>query len=209
MIVPYTILVLGYAFLISLFLIIVISLKGKWILKFCMIPALLWFGLFLFYIPPQLAGYPSEQEVIEDKGIVRYFTYNPPTSTTSGHIYILVDTRFFESEKTKTFLDNIDPLTYIDMSEYEHLRLYKIPWDKELIKKMIEAKKQKRLIILRKNKPDSKNDKKEKRLKLGPRNRNVGAVEGGKGIGGTTSGNVNKYSVQALIPNEVFRKTGD
>lgn len=222
MAIPYIILVLGYAFIISLFLLIVISLKGKWIFKFCMIPVLLWFGLFLYYIPPQLTGYPSEQNVIDDNVIVRYFTYQAPTQTEEGHLYIVVDTRFFKDLKEKTFIDKINPLNYTDISGSEYLRLYRIPWDEELVRGMNQAQKRKQLIVLKKKKNKSESKGKEgregnKKKSKGKKGRGKlidksgsGDNEGKGGSGGTAKNSGNeesKYTIDALTPNEIFKKT--
>lgn len=219
MIMPYVILVLGYAFLVSLFLVIFISLKGKWTLKFFMVPVLIWFGLFLYFIPPQLQGYPSTQEILEDKVIVRYYTYQPPTNTQKGYIYVLVDNRFFKPEKpTKSIIDTFNPKTYTNLSEYEEMRLYKIEWDQELTEEMNKAKRKKQLIILRKSrgKVDQNSDGKGKDRKKvsgkkgkGDPNAQSGEAEGKGGTGGTAheSESNSKYSIEALSPNEVFRKS--
>jgi hypothetical protein len=222
MIIPYVILVLGYAFIISLFLMITIWVKGKWIMKFCMVPILLWFGLFLYNVPPQLTGYPSEQEIQEDQVVVRYFTQQSPTATDKGCIYVLVDTRFFkDAKKNLTFLDKINPKTYTSISQYEYLRLYRIPWNEEAANDMNNARKKNQLIILQKNKLKSGNEDgkgsgkgKNGNAKMGndgnPDESEIGDADGeGDGTGGTSKHSGNKdyeYNVKALSPNEMFRK---
>ncbi len=210
---PYIILVLGYTLLAGLFLWVAISIKKKWILKFSLVPAILWFGLFLYYVPPQLAGYPSDQEVIEERVIVRFFTYKAPTQTEEGEIYIVVDTRFYPETIEKALLDKLDPKTYTDISKSEYLRLYRLPWDEDLVKQMNKANKQKKLITLRKNRPggpESKSKKKSDRKGPKAKGDKVGKEnEDGKGGTGGTAKNskdLAKYWVEALTPNEVFTK---
>jgi hypothetical protein len=211
---PYIILVLGYTLLASLFLWVGISLKGKWIIKFALAPVILWFGLFLFYVPPQLAGYPSNQELVEDRVIVRYFTYTAPTNTEEGAIFIVVDTRFYiEQEKKKTFGEIINPLTYTDISKNEYLRLYRLEWDEDLVKDMNKASKERKLITLKKNRQKAQGDKgKDKKQKKGQKGKPEAGEEEAdgedSGTGGTArnSKDESKYSVEALTPNEVFKK---
>ena len=214
--IPYIILVLGYAFIVSLFLYIIIALKGKWILKFCLIPIILWFGLFLYYIPPQLAGYPSEQDILQEQVIVRYFIHQSPTKTTEGHVYIVVDTRFFKDIKEQTAIDKINPLTYTDISQNEHLRLYRIPWDEEMVKAMNKAQKRKQLIIISKNSSKDKGKGKGEGTEKGEKGKKgdkkgQGEGEGEKGSnkngGGEEKKGNGKYKVKALTPNEIFKKT--
>jgi hypothetical protein len=213
---PYIILVLGYTLLASLFLWVGISLKGKWLIKFALAPVILWFGLFLYYVPPQLAGYPSNQELHEDKVIVRFFTYTAPTNTEEGEIFIVVDTRFYiDKEKKKTFGDMINPLTYTDISKNEYLRLYRLEWDEDLVKDMNKASKEKKLITLQKNRKQAQGEKgkDDKKKKKGQKGKPEAGEEQGEedesGTGGTArnSKDKSKYSVEALAPNEVFKKS--
>jgi hypothetical protein len=225
---PYIILVLGYALLVSLFLWVAITIRGKWVAKFTMVPLILWFGLFMYYVPPQLAGYPSEQEIIQERVIVRYYTYQAPTQTEEGHIYVVVDTRFFKDKNEVNFLDKINPLSYTDISKSEHLRLYRIPWDDDLVKKMTKAQKKKQLIILNKNGGKNKGvnnseGKKgngkgkagqitKKKKGEGKLNSTESSGSGEKGKGGTGGSSKYRdrdkglYSIEALSPNEIFTK---
>ena len=204
--------VLGYTLLAALFLWIGISIRGKWVIKFALAPIILWFGLFLYFVPPQLAGYPSDQEVIEERVIVRFFTYTAPTNTEEGEIFIVVDTRFYQETIQKDLLDKLDPSTYSDISKNEYLRLYRLPWDEELVKQMTKAQKQRKLITLTKNQPGnkSKDKKKSKKKDMKEAGDKIGEEneEGDGGTGGTAkdSKDRSKYSVEALTPNEVFRK---
>ena len=214
---PYIILVLGYTLICSLFLWISISIKGKWIIKFAITPVILWYGLFLYYTPPQLAGYPSSQEILQERVIVRFFTTQRPTPTTKGYIYVVVDTRFFADLKEKSALEKLDPRTLTDISGSEHLRLYRLPWEEELAQNMQTAQKKKKLIILKKNKDKGKgsgDQKGEGKKKKGKQGKNPDGKpgdndeEGEGGTGGTArnSRDKNKYSVEALTPNEIFKK---
>lgn len=219
MITPYIILVLGYTLLASLFLWISISIKGRWVAKAVVIPFVMWFGLFLYYVPPQLTGYPSTQEITKERVIVRYFQAQRPTKVSEGAIYVVVDSRFFEDLKEETLIDKINPMTYTDASELSHLRFYRLPWDKELVDNLQKAKKNKQLAILKKNGKNGKGDgeegqkgkkgKKGKKKGEGKENGEPGDGEDGKGgTGGTAkeSKSDSKYSVEALTPNEVFKK---
>lgn len=217
---PYIILVLGYSLLASLFLWIGISIKGKWLIKFALVPMILWFGLFLYYIPPQLAGYPSDEDIVQEKVIVRFFTYKAPTATEKGEIYIVADSRFYLQEKSEKHI--LDPSKYTDISNNEFLRLYRLEWDEDLVKDMNKAKKQKKLITLSKKKGsgdgegegESGNGTKGKKGKKGGekgkqnKGARVGDSKGKGGTGGTAKQSKynSKYSVEALTPNQVFRK---
>ncbi len=218
---PYVILVLGYALLASLFLWIGISIKGKWIIKFALAPFILWFGLFLYFIPPQLAGYPSDQEIVEERVIVRYFTYKAPTNDDEGEIYIVADNRFYPETMTKDILEKFDPKSLADISQGEFLRLYRLPWDEQMVKDMTKAQKKRQLITLRKTKKgegqsgnqtgEGKGKSKGKKGSQNGKNPSGRLGDGDKGQGGTggtakTSRDKSMYSVEALTPNEVFQK---
>jgi hypothetical protein len=217
---PYVILVLGYTLLAALFMWSIIEIKGRWIVKFAMAPVILWFGLFLYYIPPQLSGYPSDQEIRQERVIVRFFTYNAPTKDKEGNIYVVVDSRFFEKNDIQSFLKMFKPSTYTDISGTEYLRLYRLPWDEDLVKNMTKAQKKKELIILKKQKKKEKGKGKDGgglgKAKEGKKGNKKGSGdkvgdgdgEGGGGTGGSSKLGKGKakYSVEALTPNEIFRK---
>jgi hypothetical protein len=131
---------------------------------------------------------------------VRFFTYNAPTSTQEGNVYVIVDTRFFKDDyKEKNIADLIDPKTYTDISGNEFLRLYRLPWDDNLVKSMNKAQKKKQMIILTK-----KSSGKLGNLKKG-RNKDTD-TSGGTGGTSKHSKDKSKYSVEARVVNEVFRK---
>lgn len=220
MLTPYVIMVLGYCMLAALCLWFIKEVKGMWPAKFTIVPMAIWFGLFLYFIPPQLAGYPSEQELIDDKVVVSFFTYESPSDESEGAIYVVVDTRFFRVKaKSKTFIDYFKPKTYTDISKQEYLRLYRLPWDESMVKEMTKAKSNKKLIVLTKKKggKDGKDGKAGnqqggkggKKPGAGAGKGKEGEGEEGKkgGTGGTESGSKNsKYNVEGLTPNEVIGK---
>lgn len=218
MLTPYVILVLGFALLTILCLWFIKDVEGMWAAKFILVPAVLWYGLFLYYMPPQLSGYPSDQEITDDKVIVRYYTYEAPTSENEGHIYVVVDTRFFKLEGSKrTVLEAINPSTYTDISGAEYLRLHRLPWDEKMVKDMNKAQKKKQVIVLSKNKDKKKDgeggdgeqgkgDKKGKGKGEGEPGEAEKTGEGGTGGTARNSDDKAKYKVDALTPNDVMRK---
>lgn len=205
---PHLTLVLGYVLLTALFLWFIIPTKEKWVIKFCLIPVVVWYGFFLYYVPPQLSGYPTTEELTEEKVVVRFFTHRSPTIERPGAIFVVVDDRFFKKEKIIPLTEKMNPKYYINLSEDYFLRFYELPWEENMIKKMQKASKEGKMIILSKK----KQKKKQKNGKTSKKTERPDQAKGKKGgsiiIGEDSASGSNDYVVETLTPNEVFPKEG-
>jgi hypothetical protein len=222
---PYIILVIGFALLAALCLWFIKEIKGKWMAKFVLVPAVIWYGLFLYFVPSQITGYPSDQDILQEKVLVRFYSYEQPSKISEGAVFVVVDTRFFKDSNEKNILDYANPSAYSDISDQEYLRLYRLPWDEKMVQNMNKAQKKKQVIILSKNKNSSsgksgqngqgkssqnkgkKTDKKtDKKPQFGKAQKNG---EGSSNEGNAKSNdneNTSKYTVEGLTPNVIIKK---
>jgi len=124
---------LAIAFIIisSVLLFLLIRSKTHVIVKICIIPIVIWYGMALFYIPDNLRGWPTDQQISNDSRVISILI-NEPSTNSNGGIYLwLIDKEF-----KKVILDPRNVFCY---NEKNTPRVYKLQYTKELHKKLTIA----------------------------------------------------------------------
>jgi len=101
------------------------------LIKVVIIPVVLWYSLVLFSMPDNLRGWPTDQPIPNDSRVISLLI-NEPSVSGMGAIYLWV----IDKEFKKTILDPRNAFCYHTNNTP---RVYKLPYNKELHKRLIEA----------------------------------------------------------------------
>lgn len=117
----------------------VIYSKGRTIYKCIGAAVALWFSLSFFYVLPDLKGWPAEIS-IPDKSRIIALTIVEPDKADPGAFYFWCDIKPDNLQSTRNLFNPYKRFTYTGAIEP---RAYKMPYDRELHKKLLEAQKKK------------------------------------------------------------------
>jgi len=118
----------------------VIYSKGRIFYK-CVCSAIaLWFSISFFYVLPDLKGWPAEI-AIPDKSRIIALTIVEPCQNDPGAFYLWCDIKPDALQNARNLLDPYKQFTYTGKLEP---RAYKMPYDRELHKRLLEAQKKQR-----------------------------------------------------------------
>ena len=131
----------AYIIIGGLLLWILIDSKIRWWIKAITIPLGIWFGFVVWFVPCNLMGLPFSTlaEKIPGNEIVKDIIINEPSESDKGGIYFWLIPLPIEIEE---ILLNPKTLSKYSPSMFEP-RSYKIPYNKELHKKLLEAQEEK------------------------------------------------------------------
>ena len=135
-----------YVLLIGMLGWFVIGAKGKWWAKGTMIALSLWFGLTLFYTVHNFMGWPTLEQVNNERSQILYFQIREPSKKYDdvGAIYLWVRIlRSNEEPKAKTFQELMNPMTWFLYTDKRAPRAYKLPYTKEVHEQLEELTKKK------------------------------------------------------------------
>lgn len=132
---------LAVAFIIiaALHLYFIIYSKAKIVTKALIIPVVLWYSLTLFYIPGKLMGWPTSSP-IPDNSRVLSMMFREPFKGRPGSIYILAVSYVEVNESNIS--EVLNPKHVFGYSEKNVPRFYRLPYKRELHKRLQEGEKQ-------------------------------------------------------------------
>lgn len=131
---------ISFVIITTIFLIIFFKANvSNWI-KLILVPVALWYGLLLYSIPNNFAGWAIDSEPL-DKTIILNIWVEEPSIKNKGGIYFWGLVYPSIDELVKFNMDPSKFTTYINTSSP---RSYRIPYDEEFHKKWLEAQKQQR-----------------------------------------------------------------
>jgi len=139
----YSGLAVAFIILAAIHLYFIIYSDAKVIIKAVIIPAVLWYGLTLFYTPGNLMGWPTSQPM-PDNSRVLSMMIREPRGDRPGSIYILalgyVD---LKKIKNKPDIDKLLEPKHIFYYTKDNIpRFYRLPYDRELHKKLKKGEKE-------------------------------------------------------------------
>jgi hypothetical protein len=145
--------------IVALLLWFIVYAKGYFIFKVCITGVVIWFAIPVYYLIPNLAGWPTGQEM-QDGSRVMAIRIVEPKGSDPGAFYfwcnILPD---LESD----VINLLDPAKLFAYTGSAKPRAYQLPYDREMHKRILEAQKEKKkaggsfMVVSRgKKKPDGK-----------------------------------------------------
>ena len=135
-----------YVLLIGMLGWFVIGATGKWWAKGTMIALSLWFGLTLFYTMHNFMGWPTLEQINNERSQILYFQIREPSKKydDEGAIYLWVRILHSNEEpEAKTFQELMNPMTWFLYTDKRAPRAYKLPYTKEVHEQLEELTKQK------------------------------------------------------------------
>jgi len=133
--------VVGWVILTALGISLIISPKVKVIFKIIVIPLIIWFSVALYYSSASLMGHPINGDPPYGSIIVGIHIVEESFMSDEPAIYLTVVDRN-EAEVGK-FIDKLDPTKVFFYFKKGEPVLYKIDFDKELVKKLKKGLKKK------------------------------------------------------------------
>jgi len=124
-------LAIAFIMITAVLLFFLISSQIHVLIKVVIIPIVLWYGLALFFTPDNLRGWPTDQPIPNDSRVISLLI-NEPSVNSKGAIYLWV----IDQEFKKVILDPRNAFRYHTSNTP---RVYKLPYSKELHKRLIEA----------------------------------------------------------------------
>lgn len=115
-----------------------IRTRGWLGLKFVSIGILIWYGFVVYFTIPQIMGWPTGKDLPANSKIISVRIIEPSTDNKEGAMY------FWMSQKPDHKLDALNllrPDKFLIYTGNIQPRSYKIPYDRELHKKLLEAQK--------------------------------------------------------------------
>ena len=128
---------IAFIIIASLLLYFIINSKAHVLIKAVIIPIVIWFTLVLYFTPDKLMGWPTHAEP-PDGSIVLLDIIKEPGAGQKGFIDLLVIVR--DSSKL-TLFEQLNPVNTFSYNDKNTERIYRLPYDRDLHKKLIEAKK--------------------------------------------------------------------
>lgn len=129
-------LTVAYICLITITLWILIRSTAHTAIKVILIAFAIWYGLALYYATPNFMGWPTIQS-IPDGSRVLSVRIQEPDKNSSGAIYFWLNVR--PVKRTITLAEILDPRKiFLYYSEVEP-RAYKLPYSRELHKRIMKA----------------------------------------------------------------------
>jgi len=128
---------IAFVIITSLFLYFIIGSKAPLLVKAVLIPIVIWFTLALYFTPEKLMGWPTPAEP-PDKSIILLPIIKEPAGDSKGFIDLLVIVR---EESKKSLIEQLKPGNVFSYNSKNTERIYRLPYDKELHKAIVEARK--------------------------------------------------------------------
>lgn len=128
---------LVYICVASLLLWFIIYARGHVITKCVSAGLAVWFGVAIYYLAPNLAGWPVNGE-IPDGSVVLSLRVVEPTPENSGWIYFWCNT---QPDLKQDVANLLNPKTVFNYTGANEPRAYKRPYDRDLHKRILEAQK--------------------------------------------------------------------
>jgi len=126
---------LTIAFLIisTIMLWVIIQTKGKILAKAIIIPLVVWYSLVLFNAGPNLMGWPAPRVMPIGSEILTFMIKEPQGSYKGGMYFWVIP------QEEKHWIDKISPDYFMPGEP----KSYKIPYDRDLHKRLLDAQKKK------------------------------------------------------------------
>jgi len=115
----------------------VIYSKGRIVYKCVGIAIALWFSISFFYSLPDLKGWPAEQAIPEKSRIIS-LTISEPDNQNPGAFYFWCDIKPDNQQQARNVFNLFKRYTYSGKMEP---RAFKLPYDRELHKKLLDLQK--------------------------------------------------------------------
>jgi hypothetical protein len=131
---------LAFVIITSLFLYFIIGSKAPVLVKFVIIPIVIWFTLALYFTPGKLMGWPTPAEP-PNNSIILLPIVKEPVGDSKGFIDLLVIVR---EESKKSLIEQLKPGNVFSYNSKNTERIYRLPYDRDLHKKLTEAQKKAR-----------------------------------------------------------------
>jgi len=116
----------------------VIYSRGRLGYKCIGVSIALWFSISFFYVLPDLKGWPTDVEM-PAKSRVIWLTIVEPNANDPGAFYIWCDTK---PDNKQSAINLLNPYKRFNYTGHVEPRAYKLPYDRELHKKILETRKQ-------------------------------------------------------------------
>ena len=135
----------AYVLIAAMLLWLFINSRTHLVAKVLLVPVVLWYGIVLYYTPSNLMGWPtsiaSEKELPGDAFVVSIQIKEPSKKKLDpGAIFITV---IELGDKPKVKL-SVNPKAAFTYNGHGEPRTFKVPYSKELHKKILEAEKKRR-----------------------------------------------------------------
>lgn len=114
-----------------------IKSKASLKMKFIVIPFLLWFSVALYFVPSNLMGWPTSKQPPENSVIISYLI-KEPRAEQKGFIDLLIMTK---NDEIKSLKNQLNPVHIFRFTEKNTERLFRLPYSRDLHKRIFEAKK--------------------------------------------------------------------
>jgi hypothetical protein len=133
---------LAFVIIASLFLYFIIGSKAHVVIKAVLIPIVIWFTLVLYFTPAKLMGWPTPAEP-PDGSIVLMQIVKEPVGDVDGFIDLVVVVR---DESKRMLIEQLKPVNIFSYNAENTVRIYRLTYDRDLHKKLLEARKKARKI---------------------------------------------------------------
>ena len=114
-----------------------IRTKGWMGLKFVSIGILIWYGFVVYFTIPQIMGWPTEKDLPANSKIISVKIIEPKENDKGSMFFWLSQ----QPEHKKDVMNLLRPDKFLLYTGSIQPRSYKIPYDRELHKKLLEAQK--------------------------------------------------------------------
>lgn len=120
----------------------IIYSRGRIIYKCIGAAIALWFSMTFFWVLPDLKGWPADISIPEKSRVI-WLTIVEPENDNPGAFYFWCD---IKPDNQKNAINLLNPYKRLSYTGRLEPRAYKIPYDRELHKKLLEAQKQQKKI---------------------------------------------------------------
>ena len=130
-----------YILLVSIVCWFIIGSKGKWWLKIVITGLALWFGLTFTYSVNNFMGWPTLEELGDKKAQIIYFQIREPSKKANDEGAIFVWLRLMkvkEEPRGLNIIEAMNPRIWFRYTDLRAPRSYKLPYSKEMHKKLNE-----------------------------------------------------------------------
>lgn len=138
-----------YILLVGIICWFIIGSKGKWWIKVVITGLALWFGLTFTYSINNFMGWPTNEELGDNKAQILFYQIREPSKKANdeGAIYVWLRLlRTNEEPKGLNIIQMLNPRIWFTYTDLRAPRSYKLPYSEEMHKKLNEmqdAKEQK------------------------------------------------------------------
>jgi hypothetical protein len=122
---------------------IVIQTPGRYLMKAALIPPVVWFGVALYFMVPNLLGWPARQDVPDDSYVLAVMVNEPNhTRNDPGAIYLWINHGPGDPADQTQAGSAVDPRSIFKPEHPRDPRAYKVPYSREMHEAIVEAQDQ-------------------------------------------------------------------